>query len=117
MSKSSISTSRIIVLGVYYGYPECCIKAFLRGQTAAVSSPLKELGYSPCAQCAQKDQDVLRTIITAQRYCKLPFPQDLDDLDSDHVEHKRFEDFFMESLAQAQILSLNTTIAHGQQLN
>ncbi len=78
-------------LGIYYGYPDCCTKYFVRnilciGRFAAPikKSPSriqsragKHSGYIPCPYCAWKIVTKQTTIenLIKNRICEFPFPQ------------------------------------------
>ena len=65
------------LLGTYYGYPQCCIDALWSPRPSIVSRhPIIGTGYVPCPQCATKSREELIGIITANRHCPLPFPND-----------------------------------------
>lgn len=61
------------MMGIDYGFPDCCIESFCNGRTYATLSPAEKKqylssefwgkGFIPCAECATRDfRDVLREI-------------------------------------------------------
>ena len=63
-------------LGEYYGYPDCCIRAFLTKQHG--KNPFGEHGFIPCAKCTAKIQRGETTLenLIQNRECETPFPED-----------------------------------------
>lgn len=78
-------------LGLYFGYPECCVDFFSKavidlfngqGKPPAQyldgfdGSQLDGTGYIPCPDCFKKPHDELIEYIKAHRQCPTPFPED-----------------------------------------
>ena len=63
-------------LGVYFGYPECCIEAFLTEDfSIRPTRKLSGTGYIPCAKCNEKyTEEELTENINKNRECPTPFP-------------------------------------------
>jgi hypothetical protein len=90
---------RGVFLGTYYGYANCCVKAFIDGNLTynlpewkgrEEQLPLYGTGFIPCAECAKKDADLLRVEIIARRGCSLTFPADLTSVQPNHPEREAF---------------------------
>jgi hypothetical protein len=84
MKSDEVKFIERIALGLFFGYPWCCIVDFMfYWSTDAVrpdeQRPLHGTGYVPCRECAKKSEEELLAIIAARRRCQLPFPADLDD--------------------------------------
>lgn len=67
-------------LGVYFGYPNCCIEYFVKNAGATVgwnnyakTSWAWGTGYVPCPVCNKKDKGVLLNEINFHRRCAAPF--------------------------------------------
>ena len=67
--------------GEYYGYPECCIRAFHTFVMFRDISPERQRaaknGFVPCQDCAEKilnGQRKLHELILPTRKCDKPFP-------------------------------------------
>lgn len=69
---------QIDMIGLYLGFPECCIKSFrTRGACDIEGSfPLEGTGYIPCPKCGQKSEEELIEAIEKNRMCELPFPEE-----------------------------------------
>ena len=71
-------------LGKYYGYPDCCIWAFLTKQHLKKpfgdhgKNPFGDQGFIPCARCVAKIQQGETTLenLIQNRECETPFPED-----------------------------------------
>ena len=64
------------VFGRYFGYPECCIKAFLIGShRGGPKRKLHGTGYIPCTECNEKLECELLNSIKTNRKHYLPFPE------------------------------------------
>lgn len=96
-------------LGKYYGYPDCCIRAFLTKQHLKNpfgdhgknpfgeygknpfgehgKNPVGDHGFIPCAKCAAKIQRGETTLenLIQNRECETPFPED----DGQRVVYRR----------------------------
>jgi hypothetical protein len=66
------------MLGSYFGYPECCIEAFITDyndpmrrlrRKDRIKEELDGIGYITCPDCHQKDTEQLVAEITARRIC------------------------------------------------
>lgn len=73
-----------IELGRYFGYPDCCIEAFLDRlytpgdvleDSNKVNNKMHGTGYVPCPDCYEKSKEELISTIKANRICKEPFPK------------------------------------------
>jgi hypothetical protein len=80
-------------LGKYYGYPDCCIRAFLTKQHLKNTfgehgkNTFGDHGFIPCAKCAAKIQRGETTLenLIQNRECETPFPED----DGQRVVYRR----------------------------
>lgn len=67
-------------VGLYYGYPKCCIVSFIRdrysmGFLMRGERRLSGTGFVPCADCSARYTDLeLIARINANRGCPKPFP-------------------------------------------
>jgi hypothetical protein len=78
-------TSDSTLLGLWLGYPACCInnfveriRAFREGRFADIPQhqKLDGTGFVPCPAChAAKSEETLREEIAACRVCEQPFPE------------------------------------------
>lgn len=78
-------TSKAPLLGLWLGYPLCCIRnfahriaAFREGRFDDIpqQQKLDGTGFVPCPTChASKSEDALREEIAACRVCTQPFPE------------------------------------------
>ena len=64
-----------ILLGMYYGYPKCCIKHFYLDKSGGV--PMEDTGYVMCPKCAKMNRERLVTEINKRRISKYPFPDNV----------------------------------------
>lgn len=74
-----------VELGLYLGYPVCCVIDFSGRMHLAYTEhydlldrkarPLSGSGYVPCPLCAQKTEEELIATIVANRKCPTPFPE------------------------------------------
>lgn len=77
---------RFLTLGLYFGYPNCCIIDFMsRGAYPDVDRKLKGTGFVPCAVCDLKSEEDILEDIYRNRVCPVPFP-DGDDAGFDYIE-------------------------------
>lgn len=60
--------------GRFFGYPECCIEAFVSFESVGVTRKLDGTGYKPCQACNQLPEAVLIERINQNRICPIPFP-------------------------------------------
>lgn len=58
--------------GKYYGYPNCCIEAFLLGQQSQ-NSVFSGTGFLPCSKCNKKSPLEIVEIINTNRVCPEEF--------------------------------------------
>lgn len=73
-----------VLLGVYYGFPLCCIHQFVNGELThrlpewqGRTLPLDGSGFVPCVKCAvEKTEEQLIEEITRNRLSPIPFPDD-----------------------------------------
>lgn len=61
-------------LGVYLGFPKCCIDEFLEECGNKGKRKLDGTGYVPCRICNEKSEQELIEAISIKRVCKDPFP-------------------------------------------
>ena len=62
------------LLGKYYGYPDCCIDAFIRGDYHAEEYPVPDgLPFLPCKKCAGNPVAELLIGVKENRFCKAGF--------------------------------------------
>lgn len=74
----------MIELGIYFGYPPCCIAEFLQFVVKYVQGKagkrrrrkLCGTGYVPCKTCNKKSKKQLLAYIDKHRQCELPFPEE-----------------------------------------
>lgn len=73
--------AKIVTLGNYFGYPECCINAFvadLQSGNSPAARKLDNSGFIPCAECRQKiisNQAAISDLIVNRR-SPLEFPKE-----------------------------------------
>ena len=58
--------------GKYFGYPNCCINALLKGEQQK-DSVFSGTGFLPCASCNNKDPFEIMDIINTNRICPNKF--------------------------------------------
>lgn len=76
----------LVDMGIYYGYPMCCIGAFIdrmmdfkdNGYSKTAPRKFHGTGYIPCAVCNNKSEDELLATIARNRRCRKPFPHASD---------------------------------------
>lgn len=61
--------------GKYYGYPNCCIEAFLLGKQSQ-NSVFSGTGFLPCSECNKKNPSEVVKIINTNRVCPEVFSLD-----------------------------------------
>lgn len=64
--------------GKHFGYPECCVEAFLEGSGARyLPETLWFLGtgFIACIKCATREEKELKAEIIRNRQCSIPFPE------------------------------------------
>ena len=59
--------------GEHFGYPECCIKAFLTGDYSEYN-PYNGTGYRPCESCEELSMKEVIIGINKNRAHPYPFP-------------------------------------------
>lgn len=60
--------------GIHFGYPECCIEAFInKRDNLAEHSFFTGSGFRPCKTCATKEPSELIKIINKNRKDPIPF--------------------------------------------
>ena len=62
--------------GVHFGFPECCIEAFLEEDYDFPPTSFDGTGYRPCKLCSEKEPEELIKYINANRKHPKPFPDD-----------------------------------------
>ena len=62
--------------GVHFGFPSCCIKAFLTEGYKFEDTRFLGTGYRPCNTCNKKHYDDLVEYINLNRKHPTPFPDD-----------------------------------------
>lgn len=67
-----------LIRGRYYGYPDCCIQAFLELEHLSDPEPRKldGTGYVPCKDCNAKSEEDLKHMIQSKRKALMPFPNE-----------------------------------------
>lgn len=91
-------------LGKFLGFPDCCIKAFLK-QMNEMRPPsherLKGTGYVACSDCVDKYTDMeLMSKITVNRLCPTPFP------DESGIYGAEYLGFLTERLLSAEVVDV-----------
>lgn len=76
LSRTEIQDLFGAVSGIFYGYPDCCIRAFMTPDRGT-NHPLIGTGYIPCKACEKKTMGELITVIDRNRFCEVPFPHGL----------------------------------------
>ena len=78
-----MSLSMAFCFGTFYGYPQCCIDAFLTRDCATnhverpEELPFHGSGFIPCKTCfTTKSPEQLEREIAERRQCSTPFPDD-----------------------------------------
>jgi hypothetical protein len=73
----------IMNLGVYFGYPPCCIHWFIMNRSDSENlTPLTKQqeavhgneGFIPCPECASKVTAKTISTLIQNRKCKIPYP-------------------------------------------
>ncbi len=84
-NKRSLGSMR--TLGLFYGYPECCIEAFLTFShlySGTEGRPFIGTGFIPCAKCSkEKTEEQLLAEIAKNRVYREAFPEDGNDFDEE----------------------------------
>lgn len=81
--------------GAYYGYPSCCVNAFVRRPMNAGFTEDEEkyskAGFLPCKKHLKmiKQGKIQIEDLIQNRECNTPFP--IDDLDMEHYEDNQTE--------------------------
>ena len=74
-------------LGLFYGYPECCIEAFLTFShlySGTEGRPFIGTGFIPCAKCSkEKTEEQLLAEIAKNRIYREAFPEDGDNFNDE----------------------------------
>ena len=95
------SVFRWRALGRYYGFPECCVEAFIAlpdvmpARVNSINEPWNKTGFVPCPACAPVAQDFekfVREYIQPRRICSAPFPDDHTDLDAEMFVSQAFDE-------------------------
>lgn len=90
------SLDKWVILGRFFGYPECCINAFKNFEhIGGDSRKLDGTGYIPCATCNKKSTKFLIDVINKKRISRLPFPEE-NSLSNDLHEIMVSSEFTME---------------------
>ena len=71
---------RFRAFGRYYGYPSCCVEAFIGRRVKAPEGDWSGTGYIPCERCITKIgrrgfETFVKFAIRPVRRCKHPFPR------------------------------------------
>ncbi len=61
------------IIGKYYGYPDCCIKAFDLNKKKLKHDKFFGSGFLPCPDCFNKDISDIIQYINNNRICSIPF--------------------------------------------
>jgi hypothetical protein len=78
-------------MGIYFGYPECCVRYFLRNKGQknwnryALGSWAIGTGYIPCPSCIKKPKHEIIKTIMENRICETVFPENDHDLAHEFV--------------------------------
>ena len=75
--EETVAADPWLVIGLYFGYPRCCIDSFmkLRHLVDRPNHSLMGTGFVPCKTCAETKTAVeLVEEIKSQRSCTTPFP-------------------------------------------
>jgi hypothetical protein len=115
-------------LGTYYGYPECCVRAFRTGQakkfhptlhTSANRNPFTGTGYLPCQTCHEtKTPYQIYQTLCANRQDPAPFPMQSNEFVEEIMEdtelwnrllraYHRFHNFLKREVANVPVLEQN----------
>lgn len=77
-------TRRYFFMGIFYGYPTCCINDFAsRKDASTITKEQEEVqqneGFIPCHKCAKKVLNSGLTIesLITDRFCKTEYPKDI----------------------------------------
>lgn len=62
------------IIGKQFGYPQCCIDAFVKLEHIGCERKLTGTGYIPCIECDKKTEEELIMIINANRTHSTLFP-------------------------------------------
>jgi hypothetical protein len=82
---AKILPQRIMNLGVYFGYPPCCIHWFIQNRSDSANltslTPQQEAvhgneGFIPCPECASKVTAETISTLIRNRKCQVPYPGD-----------------------------------------
>lgn len=79
----NVGPDRMVALGLWLGYPACCVLNFrdrmqrwLRGEEVEEGLKLDGTGFVPCPKCNEtKSEEELRREIASNRICPIPFPE------------------------------------------
>ena len=73
-------------MGVYYGYPMCCMKAFCNFESDRDIAVHRCLGFLPCPSCADKVRAGAITLegLIKDRICNTPFPNEGTEEEKDY---------------------------------
>ncbi len=58
--------------GKYFGFPSCCIEAFLKGEHKK-GGYFCGTGFVPCEKCYDKPVEEVMNVIKVNRICPTPF--------------------------------------------
>lgn len=83
--------STTIQQGIYFGYPDCCIKAFVLSRffnqggpyLTAEDTPFDGSGFIPCPEHRHIAVKQVEAQINSRRYARMPYRHDLEN----HVHH------------------------------
>lgn len=74
------------ILGVFLGFPECCINDFMGRNRLKIFKEKRKLfgtGFVPCEVCNSKTEDELLRVIDKNRISKFPFPSESVSMEDD----------------------------------
>lgn len=75
---SSVNTWELF--GRFYGYPTCCVAAFINMEHLVnkTKRQFNGTGYIPCSSCNNLSEAELLATIASNRLCSQPFPEEGD---------------------------------------
>lgn len=89
--------------GKYYGYPSCCINAFLRGEQNH-DNIFVGTGFLPCNSCSKKDPDEILKIIGTNRVCAKPFIDNSPIIKAECDHNNRASDLIWKASKNVEVI-------------
>lgn len=92
-------TARLVLAGMTYGYPVCCIEHFIKKveecPTGNVFPEVEGLwfygtGYIACPECRKLEEAELRSAINARRFAANPFPEESPGMIDLHKAYRHY---------------------------